>query len=103
MLRVREGFDTVCVARHETVRDARMAGSVCNRRPIGVGAAGEVFVAHRIERERQQYLARRAQTAPGGTAAPAGELASNARRGHAIGTTAGPATTAGNAVPDGRG
>ncbi|RIV71476.1 IclR family transcriptional regulator [Burkholderia pseudomallei] len=105
MLRVREGFDTVCVARHATVRDARMAGSVCNRRPLGVGAAGKVLLAFALDAVRDEYLARREKTAPGGSAALADELDTIARRGYAIGIGEGAASTVEIAVPvrDGRG
>ena len=45
ILRVREGQETVCVARCETSHEMRIIGRVGNRRPLWYGAAGKVLLA----------------------------------------------------------
>ncbi|MFM0503215.1 MULTISPECIES: IclR family transcriptional regulator [Paraburkholderia] len=58
VLRVREGLETVCVARCETTHQVRAIGAVGNRRPINNGASGKVLLAFAPEAVRTEYLAR---------------------------------------------
>lgn len=58
VLRVREGLETVCVARCETTHQVRAVGAVGNRRPINNGASGKVLLAFAPDAVRTEYLAR---------------------------------------------
>jgi DNA-binding IclR family transcriptional regulator len=84
VLRVREGLETVCVARCETTHQVRAVGAVGNRRPLNSGASGKVLLAFAPEAVRAEYLARIGKTpdAPG-PAIVTGELDLIARRGYA--------------------
>jgi len=56
VLRVREGLETVCVARCETSHQVRAVGSVGNRRPINSGASGKILLAFAPEEIRTTFL-----------------------------------------------
>lgn len=56
VLRVREGLETVCVARCETSHQVRAVGSVGNRRPINSGASGKILLAFAPEAIRIAFL-----------------------------------------------
>jgi len=58
VLRVREGLETVCVARCETTHEMRTVGSVGNRRPISFGASGKVLLAFAPSAVKSEYFAR---------------------------------------------
>jgi len=58
VLRVREGLETVCVARCETTHEMRTVGSVGNRRPINFGASGKVLLAFAPNAVKNDYFAR---------------------------------------------
>lgn len=62
VLRVREGFETVCVARCETSHQIRAVGAVGNRRPVSSGASGKVLLALAPDAVRSEYLARLKKT-----------------------------------------
>lgn len=82
VLRVREGIETVCVARCETTHQVRAVGAVGNRRPIGLGASGKLLLAFAPEAIRAEYLARSPEAA--GPDALVEELAAIARQGYAV-------------------
>ncbi|CAJ0816680.1 IclR family transcriptional regulator [Ralstonia flaminis] len=63
ILRVREGQETVCVARCETSHEMRIIGRVGNRRPLWYGAAGKVLLAFAPQEVRAQYLGKVKQLA----------------------------------------
>ena len=85
VLRVREGLETVCLARCETTHPIRAVGAVGNRRPLYSGASGKVLLAFAPEAARAEYLAR-ARQKPGAPdpAALAKELDAVVRKGHAV-------------------
>ena len=58
VLRVREGLETVCVARCETTHEMRTVGTVGNRRPLNSGASGRILLAFAPAAVRTEYLAR---------------------------------------------
>lgn len=85
VLRVREGLETVCVARCETSHPVRAVGAVGNRRPLNSGASGKVLLAFAPEAVRAEYLARaRHKPQAADAAAIAKELDAIARKGHAV-------------------
>ncbi len=55
-LRLREGPDTVCVARWEPQRPVRVNAVIGVKRPLHVGS-GKIFLAYMPEAEREAYLA----------------------------------------------
>ncbi len=55
-LRVRDGLETVCVARWESTQAVRVHGNVGNRRPLHAGASGKVLLAFAPEEVRQAVL-----------------------------------------------
>lgn len=57
VLRVREGLETICVARCETSHQVRAVGAVGNRRPVNSGASGKVLLAFASDAVRAEYLA----------------------------------------------
>ncbi|QIE26278.1 Transcriptional regulator KdgR (plasmid) [Caballeronia sp. SBC1] len=61
VLRVREGLETVCVARCETTHQVRAVGAVGNRRSVNSGASGKVLLAFAPDAVRSEYLARQKQ------------------------------------------
>lgn len=62
VLRVREGLETVCVARCETSHQVRAVGSIGNRRPINSGASGKILLAFAPEAVRSTFLSRLKKT-----------------------------------------
>ncbi len=56
-VRVRDGLNSVCVARWESTHDVRIFGAVGRLRPLHGGASGKVLLAHAPEALRQAYLA----------------------------------------------
>ncbi|QBC30812.1 MULTISPECIES: IclR family transcriptional regulator [Pandoraea] len=85
VLRVREGLETVCVARSESTHQVRSVGSVGNRRPISSGASGKVLLAFSPDAIRNEFFTRMKHL-PGAaeTMALAEELAAVTRKGYAI-------------------
>ena len=57
-LRVRDGLESLCVARVESTHELRVHGVVGNRRPLYVGASGRVLLAFASEDVRAQVLGR---------------------------------------------
>lgn len=55
-LRVRDGLDSVCVARWESTQAVRVHSDVGNRRPLHAGAASKVLLAFAPEEIRQAVL-----------------------------------------------
>jgi IclR family KDG regulon transcriptional repressor len=55
-LRVRDGLETVCVARWESTHAVRVHGNVGNRRPLHAGASGKILLAYAPEEVRQAVL-----------------------------------------------
>lgn len=56
-IRIREGDETICIARVESTHVVRVFGSIGNRRPIHVGASGKLLLAYAPEQEREHILA----------------------------------------------
>jgi DNA-binding IclR family transcriptional regulator len=57
VLRVREGLETVCVARCESTHEMRMIGAVGNRRSLNSGASGKILLAFAPDAVRTEYFA----------------------------------------------
>ncbi|OMG74302.1 IclR family transcriptional regulator [Burkholderia ubonensis] len=100
VLRVREGLETVCVARCETTHAIRAVGSVGNRRPIHFGASGKVLLAFAPDVVRDEFFV---QMRKRGQAADqpkfADELDAIARKGYAVSSGEVTPGTVGIAVP----
>ncbi len=45
IVRVRDGLESVCVARHESTQSVRVHTEIGNRRPLHVGASGKLLLA----------------------------------------------------------
>lgn len=58
-IRIREGDESICIARVESTHIVRVFGSIGNRRPIHVGASGKLLLAYAPEQECEQILAHR--------------------------------------------
>ncbi|AOJ35954.1 IclR family transcriptional regulator [Burkholderia metallica] len=85
VLRVREGLESVCVARCETTHAVRTVGAVGNRRPIHFGASGKVLLAFAPDAVRDEYLAQLRRNGQADDPAKlAGELDAVARKGYAV-------------------
>lgn len=87
VLRVREGLESVCVARCETTHQVRAVGAVGNRRPINTGASGKVLLAFAPEAVRADFLARMKKLPQTGEAIAltlTEELDAVARKGYAV-------------------
>ncbi|AJX36160.1 IclR family transcriptional regulator [Burkholderia oklahomensis] len=84
VLRVREGLETVCVARCETTHEIRTIGSVGNRRPISLGASGKVLLAFAPDAVRDEFFIRVRKTAQGDPLRLVEELDAIARKGYAV-------------------
>lgn len=56
-LRIRDGLETVCVARWEPERDIRVHAVIGRRRPLHAGSS-KMFLAFMPEDDRESYLAR---------------------------------------------
>ncbi|WP_347556865.1 IclR family transcriptional regulator [Robbsia sp. KACC 23696] len=57
-VRVRDGDETVCIARVESTQAVRVHGTIGNRRPIHVGASGKLLLAFASEDEQTMLLTR---------------------------------------------
>ena len=57
-IRVREGDESICVARVESSHIVRVHGTIGNRRPIHVGASGKLLLAYADANEREHILTR---------------------------------------------
>jgi DNA-binding IclR family transcriptional regulator len=85
VLRVREGLETVCVARCETTHQVRSVGSVGNRRPLSSGASGKLLLAFSQDAIRNEFFVRMKHLpAAAEPMALADELAAVARKGYAM-------------------
>jgi IclR family transcriptional regulator, KDG regulon repressor len=58
-IRVRDGDESICIARVDSTQPVRVFGTIGNRRPIHVGASGKLLLAYAPEQEREHILARR--------------------------------------------
>ncbi|VVD87401.1 Pectin degradation repressor protein KdgR [Pandoraea iniqua] len=85
VLRVREGLETVCVARCETTHQVRSVGAVGNRRSIISGASGKLLLAFAQDAIRNEFFARMKHLPTAvEPVAFAEELAGVARKGYAM-------------------
>lgn len=86
ILRVREGMESVCVARFETTHELRSVSNVGNRRELGPGASGKVLLAFAPEMVRNEYLAtmRRNGATEGEVAGLQSQMDLAARQGYAV-------------------
>jgi IclR family transcriptional regulator, KDG regulon repressor len=57
-IRVRDGDESICIARVESSHIVRVHGTIGNRRPIHVGASGKLLLAYAAENEREHILTR---------------------------------------------
>jgi DNA-binding IclR family transcriptional regulator len=57
-IRVRDGDETICIARVESSHVVRVYGTIGNRRPIHVGASGKLLLAYTPDDEREHILTR---------------------------------------------
>ncbi|GAB3625735.1 IclR family transcriptional regulator [Pandoraea terrae] len=73
-LRVRDGLESLCVARVESTHELRMHGVVGNRRPLYVGASGKVLLAFSADDVRAQVLGRPRRRFTSGTLTERDEL-----------------------------
>lgn len=55
-VRVRDGLESVCVARWESTHDVRIHGGVGRTRPLHAGASGKILLAFADEALSQAYL-----------------------------------------------
>lgn len=55
-IRVRDGDESVCIARVESTHAVRVHGTVGNRRPLHVGASGKLLLAFASSEERSSLL-----------------------------------------------
>ncbi|RIY01412.1 IclR family transcriptional regulator [Aureimonas flava] len=78
-LRVREGFETICVARWEPERDVRVHAIIGRRRPLHAGSS-KIFLAFLPEAEREHYLAHHLERFTVKTLVDPAELANHLRR-----------------------
>jgi DNA-binding IclR family transcriptional regulator len=94
-IRVRDGEETICIARVESTQVVRVHGSIGNRRPIHVGASGKLLLAYAPDQEREVLLKRHLRAFTKETRVDAAtlrdELAAIRRHGYAI--SRGEATT----------
>ena len=56
LIRIRDGIESVCVVYWESTHDLRIHMQVGNRRPLHVGAAGKVLLAHAPQDVRDAVL-----------------------------------------------
>ncbi|WP_233853521.1 IclR family transcriptional regulator [Paraburkholderia sp. HD33-4] len=75
-IRVRDGDETVCIARVESSHAVRVHGTIGNRRPIHVGASGKLLLAYTPETEREVLLNRQLRAYTGETRVDADSLRS---------------------------
>ncbi len=55
-IRIREGTDSVCIARRDSTHDVRSLTAVGNRRPLYLGASGKLLLAHASPDIREAVL-----------------------------------------------
>jgi DNA-binding IclR family transcriptional regulator len=55
-IRIREGNDSVCIARRDSTHDVRFLTAVGNRRPLYLGASGKLLLAHASADVREAVL-----------------------------------------------
>ncbi|SPK72749.1 putative transcriptional Regulator, IclR family [Cupriavidus taiwanensis] len=58
IVRVRDGLESVCVARHESTQSVRVHTEIGNRRPLHVGASGKLLLAFAAPEVVEAVLAR---------------------------------------------
>ena len=73
-VRLRDGEETVCIARVESTQVVRVHGTIGNRRPIHVGASGKLLLAFAGDAEQSVLLARRMRAFTKETRVNAAEL-----------------------------
>lgn len=74
-LRVRDGLDSVCIARWESTQAMRVHSDVGNRRPLHVGASSKVLLAYAPDEIRQAVLTSELQRFTSGTIVTRSKLA----------------------------
>ena len=74
VLRVRDGFDSLCVARRDSSRSLRVNSSVGSRYPLHAGASGKLLLAHAPEAFQAEVLARELERATKATPVSAQKL-----------------------------
>jgi DNA-binding IclR family transcriptional regulator len=84
VLRVREGLESVCVARCETTHQMRAVGAVGNRRPVNTGASGKVLLAFAPEAVKTEFFARHKKLQDLDPLKLVEELDAVARKGYAV-------------------
>jgi IclR family KDG regulon transcriptional repressor len=55
-IRIRDGLDSVCIARRDSTHDVRFLTSIGNRRPLYLGASGKLLLAHASPEVREEVL-----------------------------------------------
>lgn len=55
-IRIREGTDSVCIARRDSTHDVRFPTVIGNRRPLYLGASGKLLLAHALPEVREAVL-----------------------------------------------
>jgi DNA-binding IclR family transcriptional regulator len=55
-IRIREGTDSVCIARRDSTHEVRSLTAVGNRRPLYIGASGKLLLAHASPEVREAVL-----------------------------------------------
>src|SRR5476649_2824430 len=55
-IRIRDGVDTVCIARRESPHEVRIHAEIGNRRPMYLGASGKLLLAYASDDIREQVL-----------------------------------------------
>lgn len=55
-IRIREGTDSVCIARRDSTHDVRSLTTIGNRRPLYLGASGKLLLAHASAEVREAVL-----------------------------------------------
>jgi len=55
-IRIRDGLDTVCIARRDSTHEIRIHTQIGNRRPMYLGASGKLLLAYAPEEIREQVL-----------------------------------------------
>jgi DNA-binding IclR family transcriptional regulator len=102
-LRVRDGLETVCVARWESTHSLRVHGEVGHRRPLHAGASSKLLLAFAPEEVIAQVLAderkRYTPSTPVSKTALLAEIESIRMQGHAVSVGERAPDTAAVAVP----
>lgn len=55
-LRVRDGLETICIARWESTQTLRVHSDAANRRPLHAGASGKILLAYAPDEVREAVL-----------------------------------------------